>query len=712
MIYPGSKRLARGALSRWLRGNRAVVILLAAVVVVCVLRLDLTQRFIPLLKLEQTLVDFRFRLRGYVPGNPDCEIIGINDSSLNPSNFDPADVTRSEGLQLMQRQFPWDRKIYALLLDKLMAAGARTVVLDILFIRTGEGDDALAAALRKYQDRVVIGSVFLLENPDSTDRRLIYNQPIPELLAGVTAPVTGCVTLPKELDGVVRRAWYQTSELQQYGLASALPDDKLDILSMAGLAVQKYDPRIALPPGTHLINFQGPATTYAYLPIEELFIDRIYNGPKYGGGNRFRDKLVFVGPVADFFHDVQDTPYQSMPGVEIHAQIAGSLLSGGALRDAPGWLELALCIPMALAAAWAAVRMTHALALSGVLAAGLAVFFGLAQWAFVQERMLIPMSSPLLAFAFTGFFGLVLNFLVEQLERARIRSVLDTYVSSSVAAMVLKESDQFEQALRGQRRSVTVLFSDIRGFTTMTEGAVPENLIEQLNEYFFEMVEAVLAAEGTLQQFVGDAIMAVWGNTYILDAAVGARHAVRTALAMEVALAKLNRAWAGQPLRRELQIGIGVNHGEVIVGSLGHPRRMEYATIGDGINTAARLETATKQFGCAIMVGEAVETLTRQWFQYRRVGRVRFKGKLNAIEVYTPLGEAGSAPPPWLERYHAAIALFTQGRFAEAKEELDAVLAERGGADSLCEMYLERCRECIAEPPGPGWDAAWALSEK
>ena len=103
---------------------------------------------------------------------------------------------------------------------------------------------------------------------------------------------------------------------------------------------------------------------------------------------------------------------------------------------------------------------------------------------------------------------------------------------------------------------------------------MPENLIEQLNEYFFEMVEAVLAAEGTLQQFVGDAIMAVWGNTYILDAAVGARHAVRTALAMEVALAKLNRAWAGQPLRRELQIGIGVNHGEVIVGSLGHPRRM------------------------------------------------------------------------------------------------------------------------------------------
>jgi len=708
MAFFRSRRLMPANVSRWLRRNRAVVILLFAAAAAGVLRLDPVRSLIPLQKLEQALIDFRFRLRGNVPGNPDCVIVGINASSIDPSNFEPADVSRSEALQLMQKSFPWDRKVYALLIDKLMAAGARTVVFDLLFITPGQGNDALAAALRRYPDRVVIGSAFQLENPESIDRRLIYKTPLPELVAGLTEPVTGCVTLPKELDGAIRQTWYLTSALQQYGY----PDHHLDITSMAGLAARKFDPRITLPEGTHSIHFQGKATTYTYMPIEELFIDRIFNGPKYQGGNLFKDKLVFVGPVADFFQDWHLTPYGSMPGVEVHAQIAGSLLDGDTLKDVPDWMELALCIPMALLAAWAGIRLTHALGLSGVLAAGLLAYVGIAQLAFVKGRMLIPMEAPLVGFAMTGSFALVFNFLVEQLERARIRSVLDTYVSSSVAAMVLKQSDQFEQALRGQRRSVTVLFSDIRGFTTMTESAAPEELVGQLNEYFYRMVEAVLAAEGTLQQFVGDAIMAVWGNTYQIEPGIGARHAVRTALGMRTALAELNATWAANPLRRQLQIGIGVNHGEVIVGSLGHPKRMEYATIGDGINTAARLETATKQLGSTVLIGEAVESLTRQWFVYRKVGAVQFKGKLKVIEVFTPLGEAGMACPPWLEPYHAAIALYRRRAFAEALAGFEAVAIEIGGHDRLCEIYVEQCRAFAVDPPPPDWDGAWTLTEK
>ncbi len=696
------------SLSRWLRRNRAVGIVLFATAAVLVTRLKVVQDFIPLQKLEQALVDFRFRLRANVPGNPDCVIIGINASSLDPSNFEPGDVSRSEALQLMQGSYPWDRKVHALLIDKLMAAGARTVVFDIEFLNPRENDDVLAAALRRYPGRVVIGSGFERENLDSTDQRLIYRTPAPDITAGLKDEVVGCTTLPKEVDEVVRKTWYRTSALQQYGY----PDTNLDITSMAGLGARKFDPRITLPAGTHFINYQGPATTYIHYPIEELFIDRIYNGPKYQGGKVFKDKLVFIGGIADIFHDSQVTPYGWMPGVEIHAQIAGSLLRGDTLKDVPGWLEFALCIPMAFLAAWASVRLTHALALSGVLALEMAAFIAVAQWAFVEGRMLIPMEAPLVVFTMTGLFGLVFNFLVEQLERARIRSVLDTYVSSSVAAMVLKESDQFEKALRGQRRSVTVLFSDIRGFTTMTESAEPEEWVGQLNEYLYRMVEAVLAAEGTLQQFIGDAIMAVWGNTYHLDAALGARQAVATALVMRSALAELNAGWAGDAARRHLNIGIGVNHGEVIVGSMGHPRRMEYTTIGDGINTAARLETATKQFGCTVLIGETVERLTREWYHYRQVGSVKFKGKLTAIEVFTPLGDAGSPCPPWLERYHAAIALYRRQSFAEALAVFEGVRGEIGGEDSLCSMYIQRCQSLIAMPPGADWDGAWTLTEK
>jgi adenylate cyclase len=356
--------------------------------------------------------------------------------------------------------------------------------------------------------------------------------------------------------------------------------------------------------------------------------------------------------------------------------------------------------------------MTHALALSGFLLEGILVFTVAAQWTFVKGGMVIPMAGPLVAFCGTTLFGLVFNFFLEQMERARIRSVLDRYVSKNIAEYVLADRDEFEKALLGQRRWVTALFSDIRGFTTMTEGGVPENLVGQLNEYFYRMVEAVFSAEGSLQQFIGDAIMAVWGNTHILEPAKGARQAVRTALAMSAALEDLNTAWAANPLRRHLGIGIGVNHGEVIVGEMGHPQRMEFTTIGDGINTAARLETATKQFGCRILVGGAVEELTRDAFHYRRIGLVRFKGKQNAIEVFTPLAESASARPAWLDAYHAAIDLYRKQAFQEASAAFEAVRPEIGARDRLCVMYLARCNSCLSDPPPADWDPAWTQTEK
>ncbi len=684
------------------------VILAVAVMAVAIPRLLVSYNFIPMLKLEQAAIDFRFRLRGNIPASPDCAVIGIDAASMDPGNLPPGDVAHSEALQLMRRQWPWNRKVYALLLDKLMAAGARTVVIDILFLNPGEGDDDLAVALRKYGDRVVIGSVFALDDNDTMGKEQVFRVPAPDLLGATKGNITGCATLPRELDGVVRRTWYWTSELSQYGY----PDNGRDIISMAGLAVSKFRPGLTLPDGMHYINYQGPATTYAYLPVEELFMDSIYNSPKYDGGNIFKDKVVFVGPLAEMFHDTLSTPYGSMPGVEIHAQIAGSLLQGTTLRDAPDWLALALALPMALLAAWISVRMTHALALSGVLAACVLIFAWIAQWAFVKDGMLIPMVTPLIAFCVTGLFGLVFSFLLEQLDKSRIRTVMDRYVSRSVAELVLAESDQFEKALRGQRREVTALFSDIRGFTTMTEAAVPEELIGQLNEYFYRMVETVLKGEGTLQQFVGDAIMAVWGNTHTVEPATGARQAVRAALEMQAALTELNTMWEANPLRQKLDMGIGVNHGEVVVGSLGHPQRMEFTTIGDGINTAARLETATKQLGCMILVGEAVERLTRDWFHYRHVGRVRFKGKTKHLEVYAPLGEATTARPEWLDGYHAAVELYRRREFSAAIGAFQQVKSAIGGEDGLCEIYIERCNDAMSHAPGADWDGSWMLSEK
>ena len=192
--------LLHGPEARWLRRHRVLVVLAVTAAVIGLTEIPaIKQRFIPLLKLEQASVDFRFRLRGYVAPSPDCAIIGINASSLDPSNFEPADLAKSEALRLMQQPFPWNRKVWALLLDRLMGAGARTVVLDLLFVNNADGDDDFAAALRKYGDRVVIGSAFILENPASVDKRLIYRMPVPELLSATKENITGAQRCPWSL---------------------------------------------------------------------------------------------------------------------------------------------------------------------------------------------------------------------------------------------------------------------------------------------------------------------------------------------------------------------------------------------------------------------------------------------------------------------------------------------------------------------------------
>ncbi|MEO6739743.1 MAG: adenylate/guanylate cyclase domain-containing protein, partial [Chthoniobacteraceae bacterium] len=273
------------------------------------------------------------------------------------------------------------------------------------------------------------------------------------------------------------------------------------------------------------------------------------------------------------------------------------------------------------------------------------------------------------------------------------------------------EGDAFAGALQGQRRTVTILFSDIRGFTAMSEESVPEEFIAQLNEYFFEMVEVVLAESGTLQQFIGDAVLAVWGDTRTMEPEKGAYLAVRTTLRMIEALGKLNAKWSGVTGRRQLKVGIGINQGEVIVGSVGHPLRMAFTVMGDSVNTAARLETATKHFGCAILVEETVEILTRGRFHYRRVDWVRFKGKTRPNAVFTVLGESTAPPPPWLVEYHRAVDLYRAREFRTAAE-IFRKLGDELKDDALCEMYSARCESYAVTPPPDDWDGSYTMTEK
>jgi adenylate cyclase len=226
------------------------------------------------------------------------------------------------------------------------------------------------------------------------------------------------------------------------------------------------------------------------------------------------------------------------------------------------------------------------------------------------------------------------------------------------------------------------------------------------------MVGSVLQNTGTLQKFIGDAIMAVWGDTYSEGVEADARKAVNAALQMRAALAKLNSGWQENPDRTKLSIGIGVNHGEVIVGNIGHPQRMEFTVLGDGVNLAARLESATKQFHTDILVGEQVEKLTRKQFVYRTVDLLTVKGKTKPVEAFAVLSDNSLPPPAWLETYQVAVKMYRRREFKEAADRFEFTQERIGGNDYLCEMYLSRCAAYQLSPPPEKWDGSFTLAEK
>jgi len=665
-------------------------------------------------KCEGALIDRRYSNRATRPAHPDIKLVGIENSTIALDELAPEEIAASPALQLMQQPWPWDRRVYAAVLEKLMASGARVVVFDFVFAAETEGDGVFARALQKYKDHVVIGSQFSSEEA-SGEVFQKYTPPNARLLLPGTDHIVGMVNLWADPDGVERRGRYRTSieretpQLQKF--ADKYPDD---LIHMSALAAEKFAGHVDPPPYDrgNFIDFRGPAGTYNVLPLEKMFVEKLWQAPPFNGGSIFRDKIVVVGPIAEIFHDVHDTPFGSMPGPEVQAQMTATILDHGSLGEPGPVFDVALALLM-LGLTMAICLWIHHALLKLFLLAGTAVIFLVAcQIGFGPGHCVLRMMPPLFCLVTTGSFGVVFQFALEQIERRRYRNVLDRYVSENVARAILDDKRSFEEALTGRKRPVTILFSDIRGFTTMTESSDAEKLVAQLNEYFADMVGIVLQEGGTLQKFIGDAIMAAWGDTYSDGIEVDTRHAVNAALQMRPALAKLNDRWKDNTDRMKLAIGIGVNHGDVIVGNIGHPKRMEFTVLGDSVNLAARLESATKQFQTDILVGEKAEKLTRDQFVYRAVDLLTFKGKTKPVEVFGVLSDRSQPPPAWLAAYHDAIKLYRGRKFAEAIARFDVVQKQIGGGDYLCTMYAGRCADYIKQPPPENWDGSYTLSEK
>ncbi|WP_264488175.1 CHASE2 domain-containing protein [Luteolibacter arcticus] len=668
----------------------------------------------PLMESQLAAEDFLQRSVGRrAKVDPELVFLAMDTASVRLDHFREEDIAASPALQMMQQEWPWPRAVHVKILERLMDAGAKVVVIDVLFPSEREGDEEFRAALDRYRDRVVIGCNF---GSGEREKGGTDTLELPSAsLIDRTAPLDDRVAFVNfwpDTDSVIRHGVSRTTRAEVDGHLPAPDEEVLDSLAAKALKKSGRADAVAGDPRRR-IRLAGPMKTFRPISVCDLFDERRWNSPdEFRQGDFFRGKIVVLGAEGNSAKDEVLTPMGFMGGPELHLNAINAGLQGEYLRStsrlaslwfigAGGVVALMLCY-------WARGPLLRL----GLLVATCAGWVGAAILAYGQAGLFIPTVGPLVALASGGVACLGWDFFLERRDRVRVRSILDRYVAKNVVELVVAESDAFSAALKGQRRYVATLFSDIRGFTTMTEESDPEELVAQLNEYFFAMVEGVLAEGGTLQDYIGDAIMAVWGDTRTLSREESAFHGVRTALLMETALVDLNRRWASVPGRRQFEIGIGINQGDVVVGSLGHPMRLRFAAVGDGINTAARLETATKHFGCRILVGETVESVTRGRFHYRRVDRVRFKGKGVPIEVYTPLGDASSPVPPWLDNYEQAVTLYRERRFAEAAGMFQAVADAIGGEDALCRMYLGRCEHFAAEPPEPDWDGSYTMSEK
>jgi len=641
----------------------------------------------------------------------DFVFLGVDQSTLQLPPLTPEEIAGNRAFELMTaRPFPWSREVWALLLDRLFGAGARLVVFDLLFNPPNDGDPQFHAALDRYHDKVVLGANFDMEHgaQEITPNDVLI--PSPQLLDDRVGYVN---FWPDTIDGKTRAAVYQVTDRQLAGLPPHPSEEVYESLASRALAKIGHGNDVPRDFRGHMIRFTDPEAFEAR-PLYEVFDPKLWHA-NYADGAFFKDKIVMVGPSAQVLHDLVDTPLSPATlGPVVHLQAMAAALGHEFLRPTPPKVELALVAAAGLVA-WSLVSfLRKPLLCVGALIVITATYLGTARLFYDKAGLLLLTVPVLAALLLSGSFSLGFEYAMERLEKVRTRRTLERYVSKNLVKEVLENPDSYYSTLRGARVPVTILFSDLVGFTTLSEKADPEALVAQLNEYLTQMTSVVFGSGGTLDKFIGDAIMAVWGNVRSLGTAQDAKNSARAALGMRRELRELNQKWRDQG-RMGLGMGIGINQGEVIVGNIGSQERMDPTVIGDSVNLASRLEGLTRVYGVDILVGASAAELVRDEFHLRSVARVQVKGKTKPVDVFTLIGARDEKVDPellkWLESYEEGFDKFRARDFIKAKILFSRFL-EFYPDDLLAKMYLDRALEYEQAPPDEAWEAVEVFKKK
>lgn len=658
-----------------------------------------------------------------------------------------------ESLKFFEPEFgawPWPRSVYKKVIEYLSLSQPKAVLFDIIFSERQKDptqDQLLAEASGSYpgishalkfmEQTVVEGQDHAELKAAIQNRKLSfveyssskppqhygygfhdYLAPNPSLLEG--NPEIHIVNAIKDPDGIFRRGhslflydqqWFPGLALK--GVLSTLTEPKIMIghssLNLLGKNPAGTSLDLVIPidaKGQLAYHFYRNDRPFKVFQIGRLLQqkDKIDKGeiedPAALDPNpleAFKDKIVLIGASAVGLEDLKATPiHQSLPGVLLHATAISNILDQRHLKVIPLWSHWLITAAMMLFIYGSVFFCEAILARAFLPVLMLSSYAALALWIFQIKETHLPLATPFLF----GFLALLDAFVhmtfVEGQAKRKMMQTLSKFLPPEVAEELMRKGID-PTAEVGKRRSLTILFSDIRGFTTLSESRPAEEIVAVLNRYLGKMTEIVFSQKGTLDKFIGDAVMCFWNAP-----SENPRHpesAVMAALQMSQALKELNKGFAEKGID-PLAIGIGVHTGEAIVGNIGSERRLDYTIIGDNVNLASRLEGLTKQYGVEIIIGPETYDRIQHEFLCRPVDHVIVKGKTEAVRIFEPLALHAQATPEdikFCEQFALGHKSYLKGDFTISELQFQAVLKIR--KDKLTELYLERIQDLKLEPP-------------
>jgi adenylate cyclase len=708
-------------------------------------------------RLELGLLDWRFRLRGPTPTTGRVVYVSIDEKSVDELG-----------------RWPWRRSVMARLIDRLTEAEVAAIGLDIVFsepeiapeadtlrdlrraaeraqnrslvelldeaLENAQTDRLLAEAISR-SDRTVLGYFFRTTEGDGADEAGLERDlplvrksrvAVARIPPEGRAPILTCTGVEPDLeqfqagarrlgffstlrdrDGVVRRVPLVAlcrGELY-VSLALALLETVAGKRAMVlgdteGIREVRLGETI-LPTdegGRVLVNFRGPVGTFPTFSASDVVAGRI-------APEELRNRVVLIGATEVGIGDLQTTPFgTAFPGVEVHASVLDNLLAGSVLRRHDGLLfvELGTLVLLGLLVTFVVPRLqsvARGAALTGIL---LGLLLAAALYAFVVEGVWVNLTYPGLTLAIVYVSVAVTHGVTIEARGRQIRRNFATYVPPEVVNEMIEHPESFR--LGGERRDLSILFSDVRDFTTLAEEIGPDDVSHLLHEYLGPMTHFIFESRGTLDKYIGDAIVAFWGAPLPVEGHPS--RACRVAVAMQEEVARLRSTRPDLTGATRLRVGIGIHSAEVVVGNMGSELRFDYTVTGDGVNLCSRLEGLTKFYGVGIIASQDLVGRV-QGFGIRELDTIRVKGKKEAVRIFEILGREDviADASEYLEAYADGLRAYREGRWTDAERALGEVLAMRGQGDQASALLLERIQVFKRDQP-PDWDGVWTFAEK